>query len=1034
MYAAPFATTVGLTLGLLSQTILAREPLKVNPSTPANYDAVKEDLDKIPDYLEASQCGGWNTRSVENTIATVKNLPGRNGVWNGAILSGMATRKDENNDGNTDNNFIFPDTAIGLTTACSPDKTQIGKKVWREKLNGFPGEIEQVDVTYPHPKFTDPSCRWRRKNPDGTFESIAPSMPLKELKDYDPPPDYGELDQEPDNRQSPRNCLTFCTMLNDYQFYDCLETDVAKTASEPPVEYTICKRWGNRYLCSDQEVKDANGACTTNTGDKANSVQCVGQECRCQGDGGPNPGNRCVANPGTKQEESPVYYSYYRFYIGSYTRDKITAVDVRNDQESDTAQVACYGFYNEFDPKTHFTGTDQATGISKDRRCVINIDVSGRIDSQKGKGEYGQNSNFPDRDPNDASNQRTPAGQNRNPGDYNEDEDLWYLKLGGGFSLLNEKKFEETYDKDLSKVFLNLGALDTGKIRATEQLNASQPTAPGSYIRAFDDTGERTVVSWWQTQQSAMAEALHPPIIRMILPSGWAMGVDPTDPFFANPTVKILTPAEKREDRIEVQLNAEDDSLGAVLGYLQRSLLLHVVEEPVPTLVPVGTATEFRAKAEAWCTWFMRKNNKQDCNDPPQDVRELMDTLNAYATEIEQYRLLRAELPKYAAKVLNIQQEVTKPITEWMVKNIDAYKRYLADQKQVQAALGAEWRKTQEAYETFGSTTNLPWCMNQRFTLPVYSLLDDWMPARNPDGKRTADKLPTITVDSNADIVVDLSAIAFMDGTITLPVLNPIQVRVTDFPSPPLAHETKTVPSYPALPSITAIQDALQRSAETLPKPAVRPIKIPPIEIKPIDANAVAAQQTAIQDAKKIISQMDEHYKKFWRSIGPLKPDDSDPEFDPNDPKSIAYKKPKLECETWDDNTCQHVEMDLRERFMRIASRPLVFLKEDYISADEERGIGGPCISQSDVCTPLHPEEGGQKHLWEIIGPKNIKETLEELRTDIRKATLPKPVGEVPSKDFPHYGTTTGNLLPSYAVPAQIEIFPTSSSSSSVNP
>lgn len=1037
MYAASFATIVGLTLGLLSQTVIAREPLRVNTETPANYDMVKEDLDKIPDYLEASQCGGWDTRSVENTIATVSNVPGRNGVWNGAILTGMATRKDENNNTNIDDDFIFPNTTTGLTTACKPGIRQIPKKVWKEKPNAHTDEVEQVDKIFPHPEFTDPSCTWRRKNPDGTFESIAPSMPLKDLSEYDPAPDYGQLDQEPDNRQSPENCLTFCKMLNDYQYYDCL---VPEQQTDPVTGevYTTCKdeNWGNKYLCSDQKVTDANGACTSNTGDRASSIKCVGAECRCQ-EKGPQPaGNQCVPNPGTTQEESPLYYSYYRKYQGSYTRDKVTTDDLQNDKESDSAEVACYGFYDEFDPKTHFTGKDPNTGISKDRRCVINIDVSGRVASQEGKGEYGQNSNFPDRDPNDDANQRTPAGQNRNPGDYDKNNDLWYLKLGGGFSLLSEQKFIETYDQDLSKVFLNLGAMDTGKMRATEQLNVRQPIAPGSYIRSFDDTGERAVVSWWQTQQTAVAEALHPPIIRMILPSGWAMGIDPNDPFFANPTIKVLKPAEKREDRMEVQINAEDDSLGAVLGYLQRSLLLHVVEEPVPALVPVGTATEFRAKAEAWCTWVMRRDNKQDCNDPPADVDKLMKTLDAYATDIEQYRLLRAELPKYASKVLNIQQEVTKPITDWMLKNVNAYNQYLADQKAVQATLGAEWRKAQEAYETFGSTTNLPWCMNQRFTLPVYSLLDDWLPARDQSGDRTADKLPVISAESNADIVIDLSAIAFMSGSISLPVLDPIQVRVTDFPSPPSPEKTKKIGMYPELPSITAIQDALKRSSDALPKPDDKPPVIPPIDLKPIDPAKTNAQKTAIQEAKKTIDKMDERYKAFWKSIGPFKPwdpaaPDADPDFDPDNKKGIAYKKPLLECETWDDNTCQHVEMDLRERFMRIASRPLVFLKEDYWSKDEKRGVGAPCVAQSDVCTPLHPEEGGEKHLWEIIGPKNIKETLEELRTDIRKATLPKPVGDMKPEDFPHYGTGTGNLLPPYDVSEPIKLFPLSSSSSS---
>jgi hypothetical protein len=1020
MYAALFAATVGCFMGLLIPVSFARDALKLSPVTPANYDAVETELDKIPPELESAQCGGWDDRSVAGTIATVSGVPGRNGIWNGDILSGMATRAAED--------LIFPTDATGLTTACAADTTEITKTVWRVKdggqvsLDGSP-EYEQVTITFPHPKFSDPSCRWRLKNypPD-----TAPDVPLKPIGEYDPRPEYEEQQEEGKDRQSPQMCEGFCSYINTWQYKDCLDVGTAFDPITGAV-FSICLREGNRYLCSDQEVKDAAGACNSNTGDKANSRLCKGEECRCEEDSGPIPGNQCVENPGTKAQEAIVYYSYYRRYTGSYTRDSVDTDD-GDDKASDSAQVACYGFYAEFDPKTHRTEAN-------DRRCVVNIDVSGRRDSQTGKGEYGQNSTYVDRDrdPNRDQNQRTAPGENRIPGTFNGEKDLWYLKLGGGFSLLNEKVFSDDYKNDLTNVFLDVKALDTASMRATEQLDTNTPFATGSYIRAFDDTGIRSVASWWQTQQSAVASMLHPPVIRMILPSGWAFGIDTDDPFLTQNGITILKPADKREDRIEVQINAQDDTLGAALAYLRRSLLLHVIEEPIPVVVPVGSAVEFRAKAEAWCAWFMQKNHTQNCDDAPAEVRTLINTLETYATDIDQYRLLRAELALYAAKVLNIQQSVTKPVSDWMVANINAYQEFLTQQRLLQAGLSQEWRKVQEKMEMFGSTTNMPWCMNQRFTLPVYSLLDEWLPARADNGSRSADKLPVIGTDANADIVIDLSAVAFMSGTIVLPVLQPVQVRITDFESPPAVQNEKELPdSYPELPSITAIQDALKRSAETLPKPySSSGSVIPPIALKPVDRVAVEARLEAMRKTTETVDAMNDRYKKFWMSIGPFKPNDPDPEFDINNKKSVAYKKPKLECLSWDDSTCQHVEMDLRERFMRIASRPLVFLKEDYTSKDQARGIGGPCVTQHDVCSPIHPEEGGEKHLWEIIGPRNIDEALDELRTDVRNATLPDPVGEIPRADFPKYGTTTGNLLPTYNVPRAIDLFPPASSSSS---
>ena len=41
---------------------------------------------KLKKYLEEAQCGGWDERSASGTIATVTGVPGRNGVWNGAIV------------------------------------------------------------------------------------------------------------------------------------------------------------------------------------------------------------------------------------------------------------------------------------------------------------------------------------------------------------------------------------------------------------------------------------------------------------------------------------------------------------------------------------------------------------------------------------------------------------------------------------------------------------------------------------------------------------------------------------------------------------------------------------------------------------------------------------------------------------------------------------------------------------------------------------------------------------------------------------
>jgi hypothetical protein len=1019
MYAALSASIIGWLIGALIPVAFAREVLTVSPN-PADYDAVQTELDKIPPYLESLQCGGYGDRSVNNTIASVSGLPGRNADWDKAIHTGVAARRDENQNTNRDDDFIYPDTANGLSTSCNPDQTDIQKSVWQEKPNGRPGEIETADVTYPHPKFLDPSCRWRPKE-GNTFRSQAPDIPLKPIGEYGSL-DYGELDTEPEDRQSPPVCMGFCEMLNSYQFYDCLETDTVPDPVDPDQSYTICKRWGNRYLCSDQEVTDPVGACNSNSGDKANSIQCVGQECRCQGDTGPAQ-NGCVANPGTKERESAVYYSYYRIYGGSYSRDQVDK-DEGDDKEADSGPVACYGFYNEFDPKFHRTE-------DKDRRCVINLNVVDRFETQTGKAEYGQNRDEPDaNNPDDNANQRDP--------DFNDEEDLWYQKFSGGFSLLNEKMFSSAYSKNLTNVFLDLEKLDSARMEATRQLY-QKPFASGSTVRSYDDTGEREVSIWWQSQQSTVASLLHPPVVRLILPAGSAIGIDPDDPYFSQ-TVTLVRPLDKRDERIEVQINADEDMLGAAVSLVRRTGILDIREEKVPLIVPLGSPTEFRAKAEAWCTWVKRTNSTTDCNDPPTDVQELMDTLEKYADEIDKMRLLRTALPKYAAKLLALQRSVTDPLRIWLEENIESYRNYLRAQESVQRTIADEWRTAQEFYENFESKTNMPWCMNQRFTLPVYSMLDPWLPSRANNAKIAAHGLPIITAPSVADIVIDLSTIGSLSGGIIVPVLEPIQVRITDFPNPPNPGEPHDIPSeYPDLPSIDEVLRLMEDAAEALPDPPQNPPVIPPLDLPEIDISDFSDALSAMSRIKDVIGgekngqkfggsdSMNERYDLFWKSMSPLRPD----EPGQDDRNGIKQMKERLECYSWNDKTCQHVEMDLRERFQRIGSRPLIFMQEDYGSVDLHRGIGGPCIAQHDICTPVHPEEGGETHILEIRPPQSLVEFIDDLRRDIRDETLAEPIGERPADEYPRYGVTGSLLLPPFELGRPIELIQSSSSSSS---
>lgn len=999
-----FAASVAFTLGLLPGVMTAAS-LKIDDQTPQSYDDVETVVDtKIPQNLEELQCGGWKVETVNGKISQVSGVPGRVTQWNGSIVSGMGTRIDTNGNGDKNDDYIFPDSTTGLTVSCWDNLDRVTKRVWRY-AGSHPNEVQQVDETYPHPYFTDPACRWRLEKEDGSFSDQAPSIPLKQISEYPSPPKYGQLKDEPVDRQSPPNCVNFCKYVNTYQFITCRNVGAAIDPLTL-VPYFTCapEDMVPHFLCSEQPVEGNAETCMP--GQPAtqwpNARTCKGAECRCSGIG-------CINNP-----IGDPYLSYYRQYQGAYARMPLTGIDGLNDKNSNAAQVACYGFYNEFDPFKKQTRPE-------DRRCVINIDVSTYKESQKGKGQYGQNSSLPDRDPNEDANQR-------NNGAFDDAADLWYQKFTGGFSLLNEKVFDETYDKDLTNVFLNLDKLDKASMRATEQITAAKPLAISNTIRAFDDTGTgRIVVTWWQKQQNEMAAMLHPSVVRILLPAGWAFGADPDDPFFKRVKREEKDVFDSRSERIELQITAEEDILGSALGYIERSLLLNVEEEPVTVVLPVGSPTEFRALAEQWCMWYIREFNKKDCTDAPTDVKNLMDRLEEYADRADDVRALRGELARYAGKIIELQLAITQPISTWVKSNIDKYRNLLEEQRVIRERFSGPWRETEEIFNKFHDETNLPWCMNQRYTSPIYSLLDEWLLSRNIGGRISADFLPKITAKPQEDLTIDFSTIAYMTGSVVLPVLKPVQIRIGDLPTPPdRGQEHGITRSYPPLPSIQNIRTYIQQAADNLPQPPSNVEQPPTIKIDNLGDAGIQQLAGQIALIRLTVEDMNDRYDKFWKSIGPLKPGEPD-----GGRSGIKQMKENLECSEWNSDTCQHVEMDLMERFVRIGSRPLVMLNEDYESRNYVRSFGGVCLPADDVCTPTHPETAVPRMQWDIYGPQTEVEFMDQLRNNIRTETLPQPVGGLSSSAFPTYDTDPRHLLPAHDVPDAIDLTPPSSSSSS---
>lgn len=958
----------------------------------------------IPVYLEGAQCGGWNKDiGVNPYISNVWGLPGRYHDWAGDIRSGMGTRFDSNGNDDPDDDYDFPDSTEGLTTACEQGKSSDWKEVWFyvgdvDTMDGPVAQYEREWREYAYPYFEDPPCRWRIDT--GRW----PPVPLNPWEIFDHNKDAWETEDAV-------SCRDFCGYLNDFVYSDCLE----------PVERDVrisegwfdddgnevwhwetvqsCDREGEKYVCTDAEVHwDQHGFSCDVPHDVpeewSNARYCEGEGCRCPSEEKPEACWSVRDADGDKLE----YESYYRLYPDAgFSRDGLWE-HVQRDDSSRDFQTTCFGFYNEFDPKKEKIAAE-------DRRCVINIDVQNMHETQLGKGEY-KEGDVEDRDPTDEANQRpggpegedVPADAEPVPGEFNKDIDTWYKKLGTAFSFVNEVLFKKNYDGDLGNVFLAYDELDDGAQIATPQINPNDLFAESNLMRAFDDTGNpRAYVRWWQEQETRMAALMRPPVLRIVLPSAWFVGLDPNDPFLisASGAEDSIRRAD-RSDRIELQVEADEDTLGTALAYLERSVLLHVEEEPISIVVPMGSPVEFRARAADWCAWYKEENNAKNCDDAPDELKELMDRLEEYADRIDDYRELRAELALTAGTVLELQRSLLEPIARWFKDNEQKLRDIVRGRERVERELVPMWRQAQRSVALLHEQSNLPWCMNQRFTSPIYSLLDDWLPSRDREGDQDGDgesevfnnelDLPLLPlVERPEDVIIDFSAVTAMSGTLKLPVLKPIQIRI-DVPTPP------TIEEMPELPSIDGVREAMEQATGSMPEVRDRlqdpELMEPPA---PLSNEVIGKAAEALGRIGDVANNLNERYEKFWKSIGPLR--EGEEQFD----RQIELKT-GMRCFDFDQMPCEHVEMDLLERAQRIGSRPLVQLYDDFLSVGTPRTEPTNCLPEDDACHILNAERADPGFRWEVRGSRANDAPIDELKTTVLRLTQPPPIGDAEAR------------------------------------
>jgi hypothetical protein len=830
------------------------------------------------------------------------------------------------------------------------------------------------------------------------------------------------------------------------------------TVDWQPWEFRPAEPNDDRYCCTDYSVGEIYRNC----------MRCAGEDCRTGPEFqrifatgwyclnyhfgrayiGPAPAiSECTANgsPALPRRQPWQYTSYYRHYEASYERAPVESVaddDFQRPKDPDDPEqrgipVSCYGWWH--------TVLELNSAINKAspsyRRCVIasyyepgtpygdnefflNDGEDDMRETQQAKGEYGPPEPYPD--PPELDGDPLDDGVRR----VFETGDLWYAEVGDGFALVNGVVLEQEYENDLSSALLSL---DTARQRSGVpfdlQKNESEALlrvrSSGALLRGFDDTGLRSFTEWWQRQQTAANDFFSPPVVRLILPSGWSVGLDPLNPLFT-PELPYLNGSawdeNPLEQPIEVQLEMRAGLLGQVAEYLRGSLLLQFEEEKIPVALPLASATELRAISQGWCGWYMARNNEDDCEDVSGALGDFLTQLEKYARYVEDARALRGELGRQLAAYLEANNSIQDSVTEWIYGNTVAYNTYL-EERQQRLDLQRNWRAAQATYQRFQDQTNLPWCRNDRFTPPIYSLLDPWYNSGARDLAGTG--LPELPRDQQPDVVLDFShlSIGSTGAVIRIPVLEPIQLQLdTERLAPPQLNAANasipTLPDPPVLPLLSELTEAsplpTSESVVTADFPTVA-------TLAPSIAPGNAAQ--TLGSITTLISGMNSAYQQFWGSMT----------IDPED----IWDGTEEDCYQHNERTsfgqrtagrCVHVEEDLIERFTRIAARPGIQLREDLLSIGE--GFLNPyedgfdvCPYEDWVCVHLNAEVSYPRIGWHLTSSGSLlqNETLEEARRVMMEASL--QFGVTDANQLVPYNVPRNQILPSFAEPMELNLY-----------
>jgi len=746
------------------------------------------------------------------------------------------------------------------------------------------------------------------------------------------------------------------------------------------------------------------------------------------------------------RERGLRYRSFYRFYMASYKREEVLYTPVPGSPQTGEdaykkadIPVSCYRLYEEFDPKYRPT-------TESEKACVIAAYYTGQLDD-KPLGEELSDRNFYEMGRN-ATGTPTQEGKGQfrqtmedinaieSEPDFNFDDDDWSPNKSDAFhmtsgeditAILQEEASNETNLKSSIQVIYTM--MDMPDVDPHER---HQDYSPSSFVKSFDDSafdsGDRYFVRWWQDIETKGNLLMSEPVVRLILPPSWSIGLDPLDPIFTAPKYEKTEGrgADPRMQALEVQLRADEDLLDNMKAYLKKGLLPTFVEEPIPVLVPLGSPMDFRALAEGWAKYYSGESGDAVADE------DIILMLEHYARQIEEVRKLRAEIAWYNQKLMEYQTTVTNEIANWMTDDvIYQYEDFRNQISAIATNLRAKWLTIHASLTHLNQYTMMPWCHNSKYTLPIYTQLDPWMPRQWEDGKPMEYMFPELNMEKNLSASFDFSGLKPAEGTIKVPVIRPIQVSIDmnklDPPEP--GEENVTVPKLPEFPPVPSIREYITNHEDII-YPTTRIGERPPsLTFSVFDSGEINLYSTELDNILGFVTGMARVYGGFWLTQSTFH----------NDKKPAP--KTEQDCYMASNDMCFHHEMDLNERLTRFGARPAIYLEEDLhpeamgdIRDILNVGHGLGTCKDDWACEAMNPSgkypQEGWNIIWEGEDP-NLTNVcidseggsfIDQLRACMFRETLSRPgVNEEPTDHnfeglFP-YSIERNRIVPSFGTP-----------------